>query len=89
MPLQKIIFYTDIERAFTGMGGFLIWLRLFKFLDKRHPRFGVIFNVLKSASKDLFFFVIVFLVFIIAMAQCGFLFFFNASMVFGRSSSRA
>lgn len=77
MPLQKIIFYTDIERAFTGIGGFLIWLRLFKFLDKRHPRFGVIFNVLKSASKDLFFFVIVFLVFIVAMAQCGFLFFFQ------------
>lgn len=76
VPLQRMVFTNDIERYATGVNGLLLWIKLFRYLTIM-KRFQFIFDLLSYAVTDLFFFLIMFFIFIIGMAQMGFLFFFQ------------
>ena len=74
VPLQKMVFMHDIERYTTGIISLLLWIKLFRYLSFM-KRFQFIFELLTYAVTDLFFFLIMFFIFIIGMAQMAFLFF--------------
>jgi polycystin 2 len=76
VPLQRMVFTNDIERYATGVNGLLLWIKLFRYLTFM-KRFQFIFDLLSYAVADLFFFLVMFFIFIIGMAQMGFLFFYQ------------
>jgi hypothetical protein len=74
VPLQHMVVINDCERFLSGIIGFNLYIKMFKYF--RHiNRFQFLFDLLKRAFIDLIFFLIIFFVFIIGMAQMGFLFF--------------
>lgn len=76
VPLQLLVFLNDFERYSSGVNAFLLWFKMFKYLSFIN-RFKILFDIFSIAFVDLFFFLIIFLIFFIGMAQTGFLFFFQ------------
>jgi len=74
MPLQYMVVLQDVERYLMGVNSFLLWFKVFKYLQYIEP-FQVFFRLFSNAIQNLFWFALLFIVFFLGLGQMGFLFF--------------